>query len=117
MEFTTWPQVNMINQKNYYTCVNPSRLPHLRSCFNPPLHPCHLSVSNNAHSTRAMVARKVLDGLRKGKKDVYALNIQYVKRYQLLLCCRTIHLLSHHFSSFLSRLPYTQRILTATFNQ
>lgn len=21
MEFTTWPQVNMINQKNYYTCV------------------------------------------------------------------------------------------------
>jgi len=28
-----------------------------------------------------MVGRKVLDGLRKGKKDVYALNIQYVKRY------------------------------------
>jgi hypothetical protein len=21
MEFTTWPQVNMINQKNYYTYV------------------------------------------------------------------------------------------------
>lgn len=28
-----------------------------------------------------MVGRKVLDGLRKGKKDVYALNVQYVKRY------------------------------------
>ena len=23
MEFTTWPQVPMINQKNYYTYVNP----------------------------------------------------------------------------------------------
>lgn len=22
MEFTTWPQVNMINQKNYYTYVH-----------------------------------------------------------------------------------------------
>lgn len=22
MEFTTWPQVNMINQKNYYTSVS-----------------------------------------------------------------------------------------------
>lgn len=31
-----------------------------------------------------MVARKVLDGLRKGKKDVYALNVQYVKRYIFL---------------------------------
>lgn len=28
-----------------------------------------------------MVARKTLDGLRKGKKDVYALNVQYVRRY------------------------------------
>jgi hypothetical protein len=28
MEFTTWPQVNMINQKNYYTCVT---FPHLPS--------------------------------------------------------------------------------------
>lgn len=24
MELTTWPQVNMINQKNYYTSVTPS---------------------------------------------------------------------------------------------
>ena len=32
-----------------------------------------------------MVGRKVLDGLRKGKKDVYALNVQYVKRYPPLL--------------------------------
>lgn len=32
MEFTTWPQVNMINQKNYYTCV---RFPHLlRAIFD-----------------------------------------------------------------------------------
>lgn len=28
-----------------------------------------------------MVGRNVLDGLRKGKKDLYALNVQYVKRY------------------------------------
>ncbi|KAK5107111.1 hypothetical protein LTR62_001859 [Meristemomyces frigidus] len=41
MEFTTWPQVNMINQKNYYT--------------------------------------KILEGLRKGKKDIYALNVQHVR--------------------------------------
>ena len=33
MEFTTWPQVNMINQKNYYTCVNSFRLLCLHSCF------------------------------------------------------------------------------------
>jgi hypothetical protein len=33
MEFTTWPQVNMINQKNYYTCVKSFRLLHLHSCF------------------------------------------------------------------------------------
>lgn len=32
MEFTTWPQVNMINQKNYYTCVS----------FSSPPHPCLL---------------------------------------------------------------------------
>ena len=64
-----------------------------------------------------MVARKVLDGLRKGKKDVYALNIQYVKRYQLLLCCHMIHLPSYHFFSFLLQMPYTQRILTATPKQ
>lgn len=32
-----------------------------------------------------MVARKVLDGLRKGKKDIYALNVQYVRRYMELL--------------------------------
>ena len=30
---------------------------------------------------RKMVGRNVLDGLRKGKKDLYALNVQYVKRY------------------------------------
>jgi hypothetical protein len=30
-----------------------------------------------------MVGRKVLDGLRKGKKDLYALNVQYVKRYHV----------------------------------
>ncbi|KAK3071889.1 actin-like protein arp8 [Teratosphaeriaceae sp. CCFEE 6253] len=47
MEFTIWPQVPMINQKNYYT----------------------------------MVGRKVLDGLRKGKKDLYVLNVQYCRRY------------------------------------
>ena len=28
-----------------------------------------------------MVGRNVLDGLRKGKKDIYALNVQYVRRY------------------------------------
>lgn len=28
-----------------------------------------------------MVGRKVLDGLRKGTKDLYALNVQYVRRY------------------------------------
>ncbi len=28
-----------------------------------------------------MVGRNILDGLRKGKKDVYALNVQYVRRY------------------------------------
>lgn len=28
-----------------------------------------------------MVGRKILDGLRKGKKDLYALNVQYVRRY------------------------------------
>jgi hypothetical protein len=44
-----------------------------------------------------MVARKVLDGLRKGKKDVYALNIQYVKRYRLLLYHCTTHLSPHNF--------------------
>lgn len=43
-----------------------------------------------------MVARKVLDGLRKGKKDVYALNIQYVKRYHILLRYRVMHLFSQH---------------------
>ena len=32
-----------------------------------------------------MVGRNVLDGLRKGKKDLYALNVQYVRRYCLLL--------------------------------
>ena len=30
-----------------------------------------------------MVGRNVLDGLRKGKKDIYALNVQYVRRYYL----------------------------------
>jgi hypothetical protein len=38
MEFTTWPQVNMINQKNYYTCVTfphlPTTIPDLTS-FTP----------------------------------------------------------------------------------
>lgn len=28
-----------------------------------------------------MVGRSVLDGLRKGKKDLYALNVQYCRRY------------------------------------
>jgi hypothetical protein len=83
MEFTTWPQVNMINQKNYYTCVI---FPHLPS-HRPWLHFIHpiLAFSCFPAHPRAMVGRKVLDGLRKGKKDVYALNIQYVKRYWLLL--------------------------------
>lgn len=31
-----------------------------------------------------MVGRKILDGLRKGKKDLYALNVQYVRRYRHL---------------------------------
>lgn len=44
-----------------------------------------------------MVGRKVLDGLRKGKKDVYALNVQYVKRYRLLLAPFTQHLPSQLF--------------------
>ena len=35
------------------------------------------------YSQGKMVGRKVLDGLRKGTKDVYALNVQYVKRYRL----------------------------------
>ena len=64
-----------------------------------------------------MVARKVLDGLRKGKKDVYALNIQYVKRYLPLLYCHMMHLPSHSFFPFLLQVSYTQFILTATFNQ
>ena len=64
-----------------------------------------------------MVARKVLDGLRKGKKDVYALNIQYVKRYRPLLYRHMIRLPPHNLYSSLLRVLYTQRILTATFNQ
>lgn len=34
-----------------------------------------------------MVGRDVLDGLRKGKKQLYALNVQYVKRY-CSGCCK-----------------------------
>ena len=64
-----------------------------------------------------MVARKVLDGLRKGKKDVYALNIQYVKRYRLLLYRHMIHLPSYDLPSLFLQAPYTRRILTAIFNQ
>ena len=45
------------------------------------------SVHSGIVSLRAsrcnMVGRKVLDGLRKGKKDLYALNVQYVKRYHM----------------------------------
>lgn len=37
MEFTTWPQVNMINQKNYYTCVNSFLPPRLHSSFTPAI--------------------------------------------------------------------------------
>jgi hypothetical protein len=36
-----------------------------------------------------MVGRKVLDGLRKGKKDLYALNVQYVKRYHMAWSLRS----------------------------
>ena len=48
-----------------------------------------------------MVGRKVLDGLRKGTKDVYALNIQYVRRYCLPDSCYAVSkprpwVLSHH---------------------
>jgi hypothetical protein len=59
-----------------------------------------------------MVARKVLDGLRKGKKDVYALNIQYVKRYRLLLCYHMMHISPHDIPPFL-RAFLTQFVLTA----
>jgi hypothetical protein len=63
---------------------------HVRKIIPPYLSPllihfCHrvliICRSATTRTSRAMVARKVLDGLRKGKKDVYALNIQYVKRY------------------------------------
>jgi hypothetical protein len=37
MEFTTWPQVNMINQKNYYTCVYPIRLIYTHPPFVPAI--------------------------------------------------------------------------------
>lgn len=64
---------------------------HVRLSFLPPsLHPIpdhHINIPVIDYLTSrllhlAMVGRKVLDGLRKGKKDVYALNVQYVKRYQ-----------------------------------
>ena len=72
MEFTTWPQVNMINQKNYYTYVRPFTSLFVLACYIPER--VYLP------SEVTMVGRKVLDGLRKGKKDIYALNIQYVRR-------------------------------------
>jgi len=42
-----------------------------------------------------MVGRNVLDGLRKGKKDLYALNVQYVKRYYYL---DTLVAAGHYFT-------------------
>lgn len=55
-----------------------------------------------------MVGRKVLDGLRKGKKDIYALNVQYVKRYNACYITDCCH---HDYHESLAKQTRTDSIL------
>lgn len=50
-----------------------------------------------------MVGRKILDGLRKGKKDLYAVNVQYVKRYQRPNLLRALSILQSRAITWLEK--------------
>jgi hypothetical protein len=114
MEFTTWPQVNMINQKNYYTCVTlstlssrhlTSLLPSRRRIAPPPKVTCN---------GRTQSARRPSQGQERRLCSQYTIR-EEVSTAALCLSSRDAFLPRDPARLF--RVPHERRILTATFHQ